>query len=245
MRDTYVDIPGHGKGKLNAAYAGGGPVIRNARLTASPGRITALVGPSGEGKTTVVRLLLGVVRPSSGVCVYAAPNGGRLEAGPDARPLIACVPQGNTLLSGTIAENLRLARPDADDEELIAALKTACAWDFVRRLPEGVHTPLRERGRGLSEGQAQRIAIARALLRDAPILLLDEATSALDTDTERRVLAGILKKRPDRTVIITTHRPTVLPLCDAVCRVTDGAIIPLCPDEAAKLLKDWEEELSP
>ena len=153
--------------------------------------------------------------------MFLLENGNPLPVSSESRTLISYVPQGNTLLSGTIAENMRLAKQDATDEEIIAALKLACAWEFVEKLPDGINNNIYERGRGLSEGQAQRISIARALLRDAPVMLMDEATSALDVETERLVLRSILQKSPDRTFIITTHRPTVLSMCDRVYRVVD------------------------
>jgi len=140
----------------------------------------------------------------------------------DLRQLVAYVPQGNTMMMGTIAENLRMVKPEATDEELIAALKTACAWEFVEET--GLYSQLGERGKGISEGQAQRISIARALLRDAPILLLDEATSALDEATESRVIDTILQAAPNKTVIISTHRPSVLRRCRRVFRISEKQI---------------------
>ena len=134
---------------------------------------------------------------------------------------------------------MRLAKTDTTEEEIISALELTCAWDFVRKLPNGIHSNVRERGKGLSEGQAQRIAIARALLRDAPVILMDEATSALDVDTERKVLRNILQKRPDHTIVITTHRPTVLGMCDKVYRVVDGSLVVLNKAETEKLVQDF------
>ena len=223
-----------GLDRADFAYAGGEAVLRDACFEALPGQATALAGPSGEGKTTVLRLLLGLIRPSAGSCFFRTRDGQTLPAGADTRALIASVPQGNTLLGGTIAENLRLGRQDATEAEMESALRLACAWEFVEKLPEGIHSAVHERGKGLSEGQAQRIAIARALLRGAPVLLLDEATSALDADTEQQVLRGILRRMPDRTVILTTHRPSVLALCDRVYRVAGGRILPVGPGEAEK-----------
>ena len=217
--------------QVDFAYKDGENVITASDFAANPGQVTALVGPSGEGKTTVLRLLLGMIEPSSGSCTILAENGSSLTVSADSRSLISYVPQGNTLLSGSIADNMRLARPDASDAEIIAALKLACAWEFVEKLPEGIDSSIFERGKGLSEGQAQRISIARALLRDAPVLLMDEATSALDVETERKVLGNILQKEPHRTVIITTHRPTVLSMCDQVYRVVDKRIIRLGREE--------------
>ena len=122
---------------------------------------------------------------------------------------------------------------------MIAALETACAWEFVKDLPDGVETKLGRRGKGLSEGQAQRIAIARAVLRDAPILLLDEATSALDVGTERRVLKNVMRCNPRRTCIVTTHRPTVLSLCERVYRVMDKAVTELDAETSARMAMDF------
>ena len=217
--------------QVDFAYKDGESVIAASDFDAHPGQVTALVGPSGEGKTTVLRLLLGMIEPSSGSCTILAENGSSLTVSADSRSLISYVPQGNTLLSGSIADNMRLAKPDASDAEIIAALKLACAWEFVEKLPEGIDSSIFERGKGLSEGQAQRISIARALLRDAPVLLMDEATSALDVETERKVLGNILQKEPHRTVIITTHRPTVLSMCDQVYRVVDKRILRLGREE--------------
>lgn len=149
------------------------------------------------------------------------------------------MPQGNTLLSGTIAENLRLVRPDASDEELLAVLRTACADRFIEKLPNGINSPVSEHGGGFSEGQAQRISIARALLCGAPILLLDEATSALDVETERRVLRSVMAQRQKRTCIVTTHRPSVLELCDRVYRVADGTVRELHTDEIRRMFADF------
>ena len=214
-------------------------VIEASDFEARPGQITALVGPSGEGKTTVLRLLLGIIEPSDGSCVFLPESGSPLPVSAESRALISYVPQGNTLLSGTIAENMRLARQDATDEEIIEALKLACAWEFVEKLPDGINDNIYERGKGLSEGQAQRISIARALLRDAPVMLMDEATSALDVETERTVLRSILQKSPDRTFILTTHRPTVLSMCDRVYRVVDKQITRLDQQEINSIVRSF------
>ena len=132
-----------------------------------------------------------------------------------------------------------MVREDATDEELIEALKMACAWDFVSAKPGGLNAPVGERGRGFSAGQAQRISIARAILAGAPILLLDEATSALDVTTERQVLRNIVKRQPNRTVIVTTHRPSVLNLCQRVYRVMETRVTELDEAEAAKMAMDF------
>ena len=130
------------------------------------------------------------------------------------RQLFAYVPQGNSMFPGSIADNMRNVKRDATDEEIIDALKMACAWDFVAKLPDGINTTIRERGTGLSEGQSQRLSIARALLRNSPILLLDEATSALDTGTASKVLKNITSSEYPRTCILTTHRLEVMDICD-------------------------------
>ena len=154
----------------------------------------------------------------------------------DLRRFFAYVPQGNSILSGTIAENMRNVREDVTDEEIISALQTACAWDFVSALPDGIYSSLGERGRGISEGQAQRLSIARALLRDAPILLLDEATSALDVETEEAVLRNIICRHPNKAIIISTHRPGALKLCQRIYRIRDGGIEESALDDVAPLL---------
>lgn len=164
---------------------------------------------------------------------------GEIALSADTRCLFSYVPQGNTVFSGTIAENLRIVRQDASDEQLVSALKAACAWDFVSKMPEGINSPVGERGRGLSEGQAQRIAIARAILRDAPILLMDEATSALDVATERQVLRSILAHCPEKTCVITTHRPSVLNMCSRVYRVLDTRVTELSEEESARMVMDF------
>ena len=225
--------------KVDFAYDNGEQVIEESDFEAKPGQITALVGPSGEGKTTVLRLLLGILEPKDGSCAFIPENGEPLGMSAESRSLISYVPQGNTLLSGTIAENMRLAKKDATDEEIIAALKLACAWEFVEKLEKGINNDIYERGRGLSEGQAQRISIARALLRDAPVMLMDEATSALDVETERSVLRNILQKSPGRTFIITTHRPTVLSMCDRVYRVVEKKITRLGDEEVESIVRNF------
>ena len=157
----------------------------------------------------------------------------------DVRTLFSYVPQGNTLLSGSVAENLRLVKQDATEEELIEALKAACAWEFVEKMEGGIYGMLKEKGKGVSEGQAQRIAIARAILRDAPILLLDEATSALDVETERKVLRNIMKQHPNKTCIVSTHRPSVLGMCSRVYQVMDKKVTELDQAECGRLVEDF------
>ena len=214
-------------------------VLKDSQFVARPNEIVALVGPSGEGKTTILRMILGLIHPESGEAVLIAADGTKMQMNADVRRLFSYVPQGNTLLSGTIAENMRLVKQNASEEEIIEALKIACAWDFVRKIPGGIHGTLGERGKGVSEGQAQRIAIARAILRDAPILLLDEATSALDVETERKVLKNIMKQRPNKTCIVSTHRPSVLNMCQRVYRVLDTKITELDEEASSRMVQDF------
>lgn len=224
---------------VNFAYLENNKVIRDSSFAARPGEIVALIGPSGEGKTTMIRLILGLIRPQDGKVRIVAQNGEAVEANAGTRHLFSYVPQGNTILSGTIAENMRMVKENATDEEIIEALKIGCAWDFVQKLPDGIDSVVRERGRGLSEGQAQRIAISRAILRDAPVLLLDEATSALDVATERKVLKNIIRQKPNKTCIVTTHRPSVLNLCQRVYRVVDTKVTVLNEEESSRLSMDF------
>ena len=192
-------------------------VITRLNEDFAPGSMTAVLGETGAGKTTLIRLILALVRPTAGrVTMYDAEQ--EVEVSPQTRSNLVYVPQGNTLFSGTIRDNLLLGNPDATDEELWEVLRVACA-EFVLSLPDGLDTTCGEQGGGLSEGQAQRIVIARSLLRPGSVLLFDEATSALDPDTERRLLERLAEARDGRTVIFITHRPSVLAYCDRVLRV--------------------------
>ena len=208
---------------VSFGYKNGGKVFSEVNLTVAPGEFAAFVGPSGGGKTTLLRLLLGLVKPQSGKATLSA-KGKTTEISSVTRRIFTYVPQEKAMFSGTVAEMLRLFSPEATDEEINAALKAACAYDFVAALPEGINTPLGERGAGFSEGQNQRLAIARAVLRKAPVLLLDEATSALDLETERRVLENITALCRGKTLIVMTHRESVLPLCDSVYRISGGNV---------------------
>ncbi len=200
-------------------------VITNASFEASPGETIALIGPSGEGKTTLLRLILGLMEPDTGA-VEMTIDGKRLKVSDSTRRFCSYVPQGNTVFSGTIKENLLLVNDGATDEEIINALKIADAWDFVRVLPLGIDTVIGERGVNFSEGQVQRISIARAVLRNANVLVMDEATSALDSETEGKVLTNLMESNPLRTCIITTHRPSMLQYCDRIYRIdSDGKLV--------------------
>lgn len=224
---------------VNFSYNSTKTVFKNANIVANPGEIVALVGPSGEGKTTMVRLLLGLINAKSGSAIIKDINGISCKISSATRRFFAYVPQGNTIFSGTIADNMRMVKPDASDDEIIEALKTACAYDFVKKLPQGINSKVGERGGGFSEGQAQRISIARALLRKSPILLLDEATSALDVFTERQVLRNIMNSGYARTCIVTTHRPSVLTMCDRVYRIDSGDVSDIDEKEVNRLIKDF------
>lgn len=195
------------------AYPGGEPVLEHVDFRARPGEVVALTGASGEGKTTMIRLMLGLVRPEDGSVCLTGADGRCLPVTAATRAAFSYVPQGNTVFAGTIADNLRMVRPEATDAELIAALETACAYDFVRQLPDGIYARTGELGHGLSEGQAQRIAVARAVLRGAPVLLLDEATSALDEATEQRMLENLMHSGRVQTCVLITHRAVTAERC--------------------------------
>ena len=226
---------------LSYTYHTGTEVFSKASLEAWPHEIIALVGPSGEGKTTMLRLILSLLRAQGGEAWIGAGEDReqRIALSPSTRKLFSYVPQGNTMFSGTIAENMRNVKPEATDEEIVEALKLACAWEFVEKLPDGIESMVKERGGGFSEGQAQRLSIARALLRRAPILLLDEATSALDVATERRVLKNIMQTNEPRTCIVTTHRPTVLSVCRRVYGIREQRCVVLTAEEVQKMMDEF------
>ena len=209
---------------LQFAYVQDKQVIRSGNLIIKPGEMAALAGVSGEGKTTLMRLLLGLVYPDTGEAYLYDEKGEKRPVCADTRRYFSYVPQGNSVFSGTVAENLRLVREDATKEEMEEALKIACAWTFVEKLPGGLNGVLGEKGRGVSEGQAQRIAIARAVLSKAPVLLLDEATSALDEETEGTVLENLQRCRKDKCCLLVTHRRAALQKCTRVYKIEKGCI---------------------
>lgn len=201
------------------------PVVANVSFRAEAGETIAFVGPSGEGKTTLLRLILGLVDADSGELIIATKDGNKIPVSECTRRFCSYVPQGNAIFSGTVADNLRIVKPEATDEEIIDALITADAWSFIKELPLGINTEISEKGVNFSEGQVQRMSIARAILRDAPIIVMDEATSALDAKTEETVLANMMKAYPNRTRIITTHRPSMLQYCTRVYRINESGVL--------------------
>ena len=197
------------------------PVLKDASFTLPRGAFAVITGPSGMGKSTLLKLLLGIFRPDAGwLCLDGAEERALDRS---TRRLFAYVPQGNLLLSGSLRDNLTIVRPEATEEEIRQAVYVSNMDDFLPSLPNGLDTVLGESGNGLSEGQAQRLAIARAVLGGAPILLLDECTSALDEATEQTVLQR-LKALPDRTCIAVTHRSAAVALCDWKLELQDGKI---------------------
>ncbi|MGN0086828.1 MAG: ABC transporter ATP-binding protein [Alloprevotella sp.] len=206
---------------VSYAYAPGArQLFTDFSFSFPPGSVTAILGETGAGKTTLIRLLLRLLQPTAGtIGLYTPADPATLH--PCTRSHFAYVPQGNTLLSGTIRDNLLLGNPQATEQQMWQALECASA-DFVRTLPDGLDAPCGEMGDGLSEGQAQRIAIARTLLRPAAIYLFDEATSALDSATERRVVANIVRHKQGHTLLFITHRPEVIKYCTQQLVLTKG-----------------------
>lgn len=194
-------------------------VIQNASCEIQPHEFVAIIGESGIGKTTLIRLIMSFMSQYDGDIEFFNQAGDRERANAGIRNYIAYVPQGNTLFSGTIRENIRMGKLDATGEEMVEALKLASGYEFVMELPNGIDTVIGERGHGISEGQAQRIAIARALIRKSPLLILDEATSALDEKTELHVLEGLQKLDPKPTCVIITHRKSILKYCNREIKI--------------------------
>ena len=210
---------------VSFSYRDGEAVLQNASLTARTGDLVALTGPSGEGKTTILRILLGLVQPCEGSAWLVTDTGERIPLTAATRKAFSYVPQGRSLFAGTVRDNLLLVAPDATEEQLWDALHTACADDFVRAFPDGLEHAVGGRDSGISEGQAQRLAVARALLRNAPVLLLDEATSALDQATEAEMLRRIMAGGTVRTCILATHRPAAMAYCTCAYHVHDGQVV--------------------
>jgi len=201
---------------LSFNYKDKQPIFSNLNLHIKPGEKIAVIGTSGIGKTTLIRLIMNLLEPEKGTIIPFSEDHYFINKS----SYYTYVPQGNTLFSGTIRRNLQLGKPNATDDELFYVLEKACAVDFIASLPKGLDSHLGEQGLGLSEGQLQRICIARALLRDVPILLLDEATSALDQNAEEDVIHNIYQNYPNKTVIAITHRPSILSYVDKIIEIT-------------------------
>jgi ABC-type multidrug transport system fused ATPase/permease subunit len=193
-------------------------VVQNVSFDIKPGQMVMMAGKSGAGKTTLLRAIMGFLPSSEGELSFYSENGIRKKCDVNTRKLISYVPQGNTLMFGTIADNLRMGKSDATKEEMREVLRIADALDFVESLPEGVDTKIGEKATGISEGQAQRISIARALLKKSAVLILDEATSALDEKTEMKILDAIARSEHP-TVLYVSHRRYLDKYADQVVEV--------------------------
>ena len=216
--DTYQQINEIVFDNVKFSYSNDS-VVSGINMHINKGEFAVIAGESGAGKSTAIKLLLGILTPDEGEIYLKTNSEKKFMLGKKTRPLFAYVPQGNLILSGTIRENIAFANENADEESIIRAAKLAQIWDFINTLDNGLDTAIGENGLGLSEGQAQRISIARALLYDAPILLLDESTSALDSNTEAELLKAI-KSMTDKTVIIVSHKQAAFDICDKVVYVT-------------------------
>ena len=220
-RSLYETLTGFTAEHLTFAYDRA-PVMTDVSLTVPKGGLTVIVGQSGIGKSTLLKLLLGLYRPNSGTLSIDTPDG-PIMADRSTRSLFSYAPQGNFLLSGTIRENLTFTNPQASEAEIRAALHASALDEYIDTLPLGLETVLMENGAGLSEGQAQRLSLARAIISGAPVLLLDEVTSALDAATEATVLERICAL-PGRTCIAVTHRPAALALATSIIEVTENGM---------------------
>lgn len=221
VKDTYSNMLSICFSDVTFSY-GRYNILTDASFTINKGDFVSVTGLSGGGKSTTFLLLLGAYRPSKGD-IYINTTGERVELGRQTRHLFAYVPQRNYLFSGTIRDNITFLCEEVSDEQIEKALSLSCADMFVDTLPDGIDTLVGEQGHGLSEGQGQRIAIARALLSDAPVLLLDEATSALDEETELKVLENISELR-DRTCMIVTHRKAAIDFCNRHITISNGCL---------------------
>jgi ATP-binding cassette, subfamily B, bacterial len=211
--------------------------LENISFNISSGETIGLVGKSGEGKTTIIRLLLGIINPDEGE-ILMKNNNEFINVSSTTRNYISYVPQGNTLFSGTIKDNLLFGNPDATDAEITEAINSSYAWSFINDFKDKLHTVIGEKGVGLSEGQAQRLAIARAFLRKKPVLILDEATSSLDIETEVRILNSIRNLSYKPMCVIITHRPSALSICDRVFKLQNGNLMEVVKDVAISLESD-------
>lgn len=231
--DKYIIKKNSIEGSINSiifenvsfGYTKDKQIIENINLQIKSGEKIAIIGNSGKGKTTLISLLLSLFEPNIGRVGLNTSNELFLEVSAYTRRYFSYVPQNNSLFSGTISDNLYIAKPDATKEEIIYALKAANAIEFVEDLPNGINTIIGERGIGISEGQAQRIAIARAFVNDAPIIIFDEATSALDMETENNIIKSMDKYYPNKTLIAITHRDSIFKICDRIIKLENKGII--------------------
>lgn len=221
IRPVYDTMTGFRAENLTFSYDRD-TILRDVSLTIPKGGLTVIVGPSGIGKSTLLKLLLGLYRPDSGTLSIDTTDGA-IPVDRGTRALFSYAPQGNFLLSGTLRENLTYTNPQATDEQIQEALYVSAMDEYVASLPEGLETVLQENGAGISEGQAQRISLARAILSGAPVLLLDEVTSALDAATEKTVLERITAL-PGKTCIAVTHRPAALKLAQRIIEVSEAGM---------------------
>lgn len=221
---TKADMVGVDIKDIEFGYNQKEKVLDNASVSIRPGEFVAIVGESGVGKTTLIRLIMSFMNQAQGNIEFYNNNGMRESANAGNREFMSYVPQGNTLFSGSIRDNVVMGKTDATEEEIVEALKMASAYNFVMELPDGINTIIGEKGHGVSEGQAQRIAIARALIRKAPFLILDEATASLDEKTELAVLEGVRALDPKPTCLLITHRRSVLDYCDREIQICEGKI---------------------
>lgn len=226
-KDLHLELPGKAGIRfknVHYSYDKEENILSDVSMEVLPGETIALTGTSGEGKTTMLRLIFSLLKPDKGNIVYINESLSEKTVSSATRNLFSYVPQGNTLFSGTIRENMLAGYEKANTNEIKEALKIAEAFDFVEKLAEGIDTLIGEKAHGLSEGQAQRIAIARAILRKSPILVFDEATSALDMEVEKKILQNIKNLNPQRTCIMITHRKTAFDICDKIYRLKDGIL---------------------
>lgn len=198
-------------------------IFDHTNFSINPGDFVLISGLSGIGKSTLLKLMMGVFLPGEGEILLSCGEGEKISVDRRTRGLFAYVPQGHFLLSGTIRENIQFVNENASEEKIIEAARLSCALEFIKEFPQGLDTIIGEKGQGLSEGQMQRLAIARALLSEAPILLLDEVTSALDRETEERVLLNI-KKLKNKTCLIVTHKTAALSVCNKIIHISKGKI---------------------
>ena len=220
------------------------PVLQNVSLTIDSGETVGFVGPSGEGKTTLFKLILGLINPTEGRIYIKTYDGDEINVSDSTRRFCSYVPQHITAFSGSVRENLTIVKNEADMSELESVLRKAELFDYVSELPEGIETPVKEQGGNMSQGQLQRLSIARALLRDARILLMDEATSALDTESEKLVQEALDRLTGSRTTIAIAHRLSTIKNADEICVLHEGKIVERGVHEELLALNGYYKKLN-